>query len=237
MSPRKSVRRVSWSARRRSSAWPARSNKSSFPLTRPRWPAWTSAWRRSASTSAAPRTRPRPSAGIIHDFIPLSDGSLGIAIGDVSGHGVGPALLMAEARALLRAFAQTQADVSAILNLVNRVLVPDVEGDRFITLLLAKLNLRERHPGLCQRGTHHGLRSRHCGEREKSVAEHRHSARHRGVHRLPCRPGDAASARRSGAARYRWCPGSPLSQTALSSASSGPWRWFGLTARRWPGES
>jgi phosphoserine phosphatase RsbU/P len=82
--------------------------------------------------------------GDYYDFIPLLDGSLGIAIGDVSGHGVGPALLMAEARALLRAFAQTQADVSAILGLVNRVLVPDIEGDRFITLLLAKLDPRRR---------------------------------------------------------------------------------------------
>jgi sigma-B regulation protein RsbU (phosphoserine phosphatase) len=78
--------------------------------------------------------------GDYYDFFPLADGSLGIAIGDVSGHGVGPALLMAETRALLRAFAQTQADVSAILGLVNRVLVGDMEGDRFITLILAKLD-------------------------------------------------------------------------------------------------
>ncbi len=82
--------------------------------------------------------------GDYYDFLPLPDGSLGVAIGDVSGHGVGPALLMAEARALLRAFAQTQADVSTILGLVNRVLVPDVEGDRFITLLLAKLDPQRR---------------------------------------------------------------------------------------------
>jgi PAS domain S-box-containing protein len=78
--------------------------------------------------------------GDYYDFIPLCDGSLGIAIGDVSGHGVGPALLMAETRALLRAFAQTQADVSSILGLVNRVLVADIQGDRFITLILAKLD-------------------------------------------------------------------------------------------------
>jgi sigma-B regulation protein RsbU (phosphoserine phosphatase) len=57
---------------------------------------------------------------------------------------VGPALLMAETRALLRAFAQTHADVSTILGLVNRVLVTDIEGDRFITLLLAKLDPRTR---------------------------------------------------------------------------------------------
>ena len=49
--------------------------------------------------------------GDYYDFVPLRDGSLGVAIGDVSGHGVGPALLMAEVRAFLRAFAQTEADV------------------------------------------------------------------------------------------------------------------------------
>ncbi len=82
--------------------------------------------------------------GDYYDFIPLADGTLGIAIGDVSGHGIGPALLMAETRALLRAFAQTQSDISAILDLINRVLVSDVEGDRFITLLLARLDTRNR---------------------------------------------------------------------------------------------
>jgi sigma-B regulation protein RsbU (phosphoserine phosphatase) len=78
--------------------------------------------------------------GDYFDYLGLPDGSLGVAIGDVSGHGIGPALLMAEARALLRAFAQTEADVSRVLALVNRTLTPDVEGDRFITLLLARLD-------------------------------------------------------------------------------------------------
>jgi PAS domain S-box-containing protein len=82
--------------------------------------------------------------GDYYDFLPLGHGSLGIAIGDVSGHGFGPALLMAETRALLRAFAQTQDDPSAILHLINRVLVPDIESDRFITLLLARLDPRAR---------------------------------------------------------------------------------------------
>jgi sigma-B regulation protein RsbU (phosphoserine phosphatase) len=82
--------------------------------------------------------------GDYYDFVPLRDGSLGVAIGDVSGHGVGPALLMAEVRAFLRAFAQTETDVGAILGLVNRVLTPDVEDDRFVTLLLARLDPRAR---------------------------------------------------------------------------------------------
>lgn len=82
--------------------------------------------------------------GDYFDYLPLGDGSLGVAIGDVSGHGLGPALLMAEVRAYLRAFAHTRDEPGAVLGLVNRVLIPDIEGDRFITLLLARLDPRRR---------------------------------------------------------------------------------------------
>jgi PAS domain S-box-containing protein len=78
--------------------------------------------------------------GDYYDYLSLLDGSLGVAIGDVSGHGVGPALMMAEVRAYLRAFAHMQASPGAILELVNRIILPDIEGDRFITLLLARLD-------------------------------------------------------------------------------------------------
>jgi sigma-B regulation protein RsbU (phosphoserine phosphatase) len=82
--------------------------------------------------------------GDYYDYLPLLDGSLGVAIGDVSGHGIGPALLMAEVRAYLRAFAHARTDPGAILGLVNRTILPDIEGDRFITLLLARLDPRSR---------------------------------------------------------------------------------------------
>src|SRR5262249_32299308 len=54
--------------------------------------------------------------------------------------GVGPALLMAVARAYLRASAAASADVGAILANVNRLLATDVEGDRYLTLLLVRLD-------------------------------------------------------------------------------------------------
>jgi PAS domain S-box-containing protein len=82
--------------------------------------------------------------GDYYDYLPLLDGSLGVAIGDVSGHGLGPALLMAEARAYLRAFAQTHVEVAVILSLLNSVIAADIEGDWFITLLLARLDPRSR---------------------------------------------------------------------------------------------
>jgi PAS domain S-box-containing protein len=82
--------------------------------------------------------------GDYYDYLPLSDGSLGVAIGDVSGHGIGPALLMAEVRAYLRAFAHMSAEPGEVLERVNRIILPDIEGDRFITLLLARLDPRSR---------------------------------------------------------------------------------------------
>jgi PAS domain S-box-containing protein len=80
--------------------------------------------------------------GDYYDYLCLPDGSLGVAIGDVSGHGIGPALLMAEARAYLRAFAQTHTAPATIMGCVHRLLLQDIEGDRFITLLLARLDPR-----------------------------------------------------------------------------------------------
>jgi sigma-B regulation protein RsbU (phosphoserine phosphatase) len=66
--------------------------------------------------------------------------SLGITIGDVSGHGIGSALLMVELRAYLRAFMQKSSDVGEILSLTNNALVSDLEQDRFATLIFCRLH-------------------------------------------------------------------------------------------------
>ncbi len=82
--------------------------------------------------------------GDYYDFIPLPGECLGIVVGDVSGHGVDSALLMAETRAVLRATAQTTSEPSEILAVVNRVLHADTEPHRFATLLLARLHVPSR---------------------------------------------------------------------------------------------
>jgi PAS domain S-box-containing protein len=78
--------------------------------------------------------------GDYFDYVPMSDGGFTFAIGDVSGHSFGPALLMASTRAYLRALAQTRTDIGEILTLVNRVVTDDTQGENFITLLLAHLH-------------------------------------------------------------------------------------------------
>ena len=81
--------------------------------------------------------------GDYYDFFQLCDGSLGVVIGDVSGHGVGPALLMASTRAYLHALALNHSDVSEMLARTNRALAEDTE-DQFVTLLLARLDPANR---------------------------------------------------------------------------------------------
>jgi phosphoserine phosphatase RsbU/P len=78
--------------------------------------------------------------GDYFDFLMLPDNCIGIAIGDVSGHGVSSALLMAELRAYLRAYAQQSSDIGEILTQVNNALVSDLEQGRYATLIFCRLH-------------------------------------------------------------------------------------------------
>jgi PAS domain S-box-containing protein len=58
--------------------------------------------------------------GDYFDFIPMSDGSLLIALADAKGHGFSSALVMALTRAYVRCFATLQLELDEILVQVNR---------------------------------------------------------------------------------------------------------------------
>jgi PAS domain S-box-containing protein len=78
--------------------------------------------------------------GDYFDYLPMLHGRVGVVLGDVTGHGVGPALLMAETRAYLRVLAGRREDVGEILTRANGVLAEDVGTERFVTLFLARLD-------------------------------------------------------------------------------------------------
>jgi sigma-B regulation protein RsbU (phosphoserine phosphatase) len=78
------------------------------------------------------------------DYLHLPDGSLGVCVGDVCGHGLGPALIMAQTRAYLRAIAHETADVSEIVARLNAFLVGDLQQSHFVTLFLARIDLGAR---------------------------------------------------------------------------------------------
>jgi serine phosphatase RsbU (regulator of sigma subunit) len=74
------------------------------------------------------------------DYYRLEGGGFGIAVGDVSGHGLGPALLMAGIRAYLRVLTQVYDDVGQVLTTANRLLYEDTHAEQFVTLFLARLD-------------------------------------------------------------------------------------------------
>ena len=78
--------------------------------------------------------------GDYFDYIPLLRGRWGFIVADVTGHGIGPSLLMAETRACLRVLAQTHEDAGDMLTQANRMLSGDVGEERFVTLLLASID-------------------------------------------------------------------------------------------------
>ena len=82
--------------------------------------------------------------GDYFDFIPLPGGDWWVALGDASGHGIGAALLMAAARAYLRALGLTHTGPDQVLDRVNRRLAEDVAADHFVTLFLGRLSPRWR---------------------------------------------------------------------------------------------
>ena len=82
--------------------------------------------------------------GDYFDYLPMLHDGLGIVVGDVTGHGIGPALLMADTRAYLLIVALNRAKVGEVVTRANRVLAEDVGTERFVTLLLARLDPEEK---------------------------------------------------------------------------------------------
>jgi len=79
---------------------------------------------------------------------------LGLAVGDVSGHGVPAALLMTTARALLRQRAQHGGNLGTVVADANKMLAEDVRlSGRFMTLFLFAIDL-ENHTARWVRAGH-----------------------------------------------------------------------------------
>ncbi|MDQ4042053.1 MAG: SpoIIE family protein phosphatase, partial [Actinomycetota bacterium] len=77
-----------------------------------------------------------------YDAIALEDGSVGLAMGDVVGHGIEAAALMGELRNSLRAFALDSAAPREVVGRLDR-LVKRLSGDQMATLLYAVIDPAE----------------------------------------------------------------------------------------------
>ncbi len=82
--------------------------------------------------------------GDYFDFFGFADGGVALAIGDVCGHGLGAALLMAETRAYLRSLLRSRAKFSQAFEVLNKSISEDVESGVFVTLLAAHVDRDDR---------------------------------------------------------------------------------------------
>ena len=75
------------------------------------------------------------------DLVGLGEGKVGIALGDVTGHGIAAALLMASGRSALRSQVEHRGEgLGELFARVNKHLVRDTGGRRFMTLFYGVLD-------------------------------------------------------------------------------------------------
>jgi len=86
----------------------------------------------------------REVGGDYYDFLELPEGKLGIAIGDVSGKGVGAALMMASLEASLRALAPVVDDPAELMERVNALVYQASTSNRYATLFYAEYDPARR---------------------------------------------------------------------------------------------
>lgn len=79
------------------------------------------------------------------EFSELGEGRIGVAVGDVAGHGIAPALLMTTVRALLRSRLVQPGGLGQMITDVNRLLCIDTsESGNFMTLFFMLIDSGNR---------------------------------------------------------------------------------------------
>jgi phosphoserine phosphatase RsbU/P len=90
-----------------------------------------------AGLDAAGWTKPASATGgDVYDLWQAPDGRLGVFLGDASGHGLGPTIVVSQVRTLARTLSETESDPLRILTRINARMANDLEAGRFITTFI-----------------------------------------------------------------------------------------------------
>lgn len=90
--------------------------------------------------------------GDYFDWLELPNGHVILTIGDVTGHGIGPALVTAASRAYARATFQPGESLDSAVGRLNDLLHGDLKGERFVTLVACLLDPQSRQMKLLAAG-------------------------------------------------------------------------------------
>ncbi|MFO7949213.1 MAG: SpoIIE family protein phosphatase [Candidatus Fermentibacteraceae bacterium] len=82
-------------------------------------------------------------AGDYFDVVPMPDGSTVVAVGDVAGKGVGPALLMANLQASLRTALDVEMPLEKVVGKINSLVYRNTEPEMFITFFAGRFDPRD----------------------------------------------------------------------------------------------
>ena len=116
----------------------------------------------------APHYQPaREVGGDFYDFLALPNRHLGLVVGDATGKGVPAALVMAAARSMLRALAQSSDSPGEVLVRVNDVLCPDIPSGMFVTCFYGILDPESGRLSYANAGHNLPCSRRHDGQADE----------------------------------------------------------------------
>jgi serine phosphatase RsbU (regulator of sigma subunit) len=108
--------------------------------------------------------------GDFYDFLPMTDGRLGLVIGDVSGKGIPAAVLMANTQSVLRTVAQRGSVPGQALMEANEVLCAYVPPNTFITCFYGILDPKSGSLSYANAGHDLPYVRRRSGDAEELIA-------------------------------------------------------------------
>ena len=164
--------------------------------------------------------------GDFFDLQALDDGRLALTVADVAGHGIGPALLVAECRAFIRATLARTREPARLVEQVDVLLTEDLPEDGFITLFFALYEpptgrlryssaghgptlLYRRAPGLVEELPPHGCPLGVAPDMPKAETE------------VPIQPGDILAVFTDGFAEWADASGVQFGNDRLGAALAG----------------
>ena len=82
--------------------------------------------------------------GDYYDYLSIDGERAALGIGDVSGHGIGPALIMSDVRARLRSTLHSTATLGGVYGVMNQALCEELVDGMYVSLFIAVYNPAQR---------------------------------------------------------------------------------------------
>jgi hypothetical protein len=111
----------------------------------------------------------KEAGGDYYDFVKLGGNKLGIAIGDVSGKGMGAAIYMTLTKGILQAHAEENVSPKIVMDKVNKLLYRTVEKNTFVSMFYAVLDVDRKKLSYSRAGHNPGILYSHQGGSTKEL--------------------------------------------------------------------